>query len=266
MLKLPKVSPAPSIYSVMPDRLRRNANPDDAWRKEVGDFIGEQFLMILANYVWSAEEVQAAERLHSDRASADDLALRPRLTAKLDALILRESEELGWSLIRNSGVIMQRVDSWDNMHGGAALFTEWGKRLAIATRIRHGQKRPRISDNLIEYKSKLKTVAELQRVAAKLRALDLDDRLPTRDAQVKAIISAIGSIIQRDSRKLSQLADPFNLKLWMDFFQANEDAVFELLAKSPRLSHLYDRWRAWYTRGVSPEKMRVLISLSGRTA
>jgi len=152
--------------------------------------------------------------------------LRPRLTAKLDALILRESEELGWSLIRNSGVIMQRVDSWDNMHGGAALFTEWGKRLAIATRIRHGQKRPRISDNLIEYKSKLKTVAELQRVAAKLRALDLDDRLPTRDAQVKAIISAIGSIIQRDSRKLSQLADPFNLKLWMDFFQANEDALF----------------------------------------
>jgi hypothetical protein len=267
MLKLPKLNHVPSIYGRMPDQLRRPATPTAVWRKAVGAFISEQFLIILHENVLSGEEGESFSRLNAGHhPSKNDLAMRPLLTGKIDALILHQSEELG-QLIQESEVARERMLQWMNIPNGSALRLEWGKRAAMADRLWQGRRRPRISDNPDEHATKTKMVEQLQRLADLLHDSDLRKQ-NSLDARIEAVRHEIESIIRRESKNLWLLSDPINLALWMSFFREHELEVNELLKPRPSVAKLYDTWRAYCIPQdlVSSEKMRQLISLSARRA
>jgi|ERR1700733_3153665 len=269
MLKLAKLGPVDSIYSLMPSHLRATTNPDEEWFREVAVFVEEQFSRILLAQVWNDEEQRAYARLDSGTGSQSDLAMRPLIELKIDTYILDQTEELG-ALIRESLTVKQRILVWMQTPSKRAWLVEFQKREIRASDVWQGRKRPRIENNPLEHKSKAETVAELQSLAAMLHTRDLlrtPGTLRSRRAQIEAVTREIESIIRAESEKLYLLAAPENLKLWMDFFRAveNEHFVFDLLER-PNLPQLYNAWRASYLPGISPEKGRSLISLSARRA
>jgi hypothetical protein len=268
MLKLAKLDPVDSIYSLMPSHLRATANPDERWFGEVGAFITKQFLRILFAQVWTAEEAQAYARLfNTGTASQSDLVKRPLIERKIDTFILGQTEELG-ALIRESIPVKQRILIWMQTPGKREWLIEFHKREIRASDVWQGHKRPRIENNPREYESKAEMLIELQSLAAMLHTRDLLDEPgapQTRRSGIEAVIREFESIVK--AKDLRLLADPVNLKLWTDFLSAeeNERFVFDLLER-PNLPQLYDAWRAWYLPGISPEKSRSLISLSARRA
>jgi hypothetical protein len=232
--------------------------------QEQGQFITVQFLRILSDEVWSDEERRAFARLEAGGTSQRDLAIRPRLMKKTDALILYQTENgLGLAIL-NSAFVLGWVNQWETNErpDGAALLAEWGKRLGVNTLIHHGKKRVRIENNPAEYSGKRKTVDQLKSLAAMLRADDLIGGLGREER-----LTAVESVIRKHGDKFDLLADAENLSRWMAFFQSGNSsgiktALDRLLDPRPPIATLYNEWRSSFTPGISPEKMQSLISLS----
>jgi hypothetical protein len=86
---------------------------------------------------------------------------------KLDALILKQAETMGWRLAL-SGLVHQRFNAWDLMPDGPELFEQYGR--ALARSARRSQKRePTPIDDPDLYSFKNETVAELRIVLRNLR-------------------------------------------------------------------------------------------------
>jgi hypothetical protein len=224
MLKLPKLVSVPRIY------------PPPLSADEIADFITNQIFEIISKNLWNDKERQVFARAIADTASESDRVISRRMDAKIDALILYQTESLGLD-ITFSSFVMVRMQMWMTLPEGKEFFIEWGKRLAMAARMLHG-KRPPIKDNPQEYFAKSKMVTELKSLAAMLRIRDLLNRSQlSRTDQTEALTREIQSIIRTDRDKFRLLAA--NIRKWKAFFQAqeNEKFVYELVAEHPALAN-----------------------------
>jgi hypothetical protein len=109
MLKLPKMVSVPRIY---PPPL---TNPNAA--DEISDFITNQIFEIISKNLWNDQERRVLARAIADTASDSDRVISRRMDAKIDALILYQTESLGL-YITFCPFVMARMQMWMTLPGG----------------------------------------------------------------------------------------------------------------------------------------------------
>ncbi len=176
---------------------------------------------------------------------------------KLDALILKQAETMGWRL-GLSALVHLRFSEWDSYPNGPALFEQYGKALAKSARRFQKREPPPIDDPDL-YRVKQETVLELRLFLRNLRNAFSGRRTqPSSD-----------ELIEYFQKTVSVEGDAFihlktNINLWLQFFRADSMSVKLLLhGKRATPATLFDSWLAW-GKGFEPETIRQKISELGR--
>jgi hypothetical protein len=177
---------------------------------------------------------------------------------KLDALILKQAETMGWRL-GLSKLVHQRFNAWDMKPDGPQLFERYGK--AVARSARRFQKReisPIDDPDLYHFKNE--TVAELRILLRNLRNAFRTKRSgPSSD-----------ELIDCFRKNVSEGGDAFvrltpNVGLWVKYLQAHSTTIRPLLlGKRAAPASLFDFWFAW-CKGLEPETVRQTISELGKS-
>jgi hypothetical protein len=176
---------------------------------------------------------------------------------KLDALILKQAETMGWRL-GLSALVHLRFSEWDSYPNGPALFEQYGKALAKSARRFQKRELPPIDDPDL-YRAKQETVLELR-----LLLRDLRNVFSTRRIQPSS-----DELIDYFQKTVSAEGDAFihlktNMNSWLQFFRSDPISVKLLFnAKRAALAALFDSWLA-SSKGFDPETVRQKISELGR--
>jgi len=176
---------------------------------------------------------------------------------KLDALILKQAETMGWRL-GLSPLVHLRFSEWDFQSNGPTLFQRYGKALAKSARLFQKRELPPIDDPDL-YRLKQETVSELRLFLRNLRSAFSRRRVsPSSD-----------EVIDYFQKTVSAEGDAFihlkaNMNSWLQFFRADSISVKLLLhGKRATPATLFDSWLAW-GKGFEPETIRQKISELGR--
>jgi len=177
---------------------------------------------------------------------------------KLDALILKQAETMGWRL-GLSPLVHLRFWEWDLQSNRSTLFELYGKALAKSARRSQKKELPPIDDPDL-YRVKQETVPELRLFLRNLRNAFSKRRAgPSSD-----------ELIEYFQKTVSAESDAFlhlkaNMNLWSQFFRADSISVKLLLhRKRATPATLFDSWLAW-CKGFEPETIRQKISELGRS-
>lgn len=172
---------------------------------------------------------------------------------KLDALILKQTETMGWRL-GLSPLVHMRFSEWDHQPTGPALFVQYGKALAKSARRFQKLDLPPIDDPDL-YRLKQETVPELRRFLRNLRnAFSRRQQGPSLDE----VVDFFQTSISGEGDEFVHLKA--NKNNWVQFFRANSSAIKSLLhTKRPAPAALFDSWFAW-GKGYDPETVRQKIS------
>lgn len=132
----PKV---PQRSKPMPQIISRIPWHDGMSRDELDETITKELLAIW--YItWSAKELQLKAEMEAGQ--RDELL--PGVYSKLDGIILKQAESLGWRLLISSQVL-RRISMWDAEESGSDLFVRLGKALAKSVRIVQRKELPRLT-------------------------------------------------------------------------------------------------------------------------
>ncbi len=202
--------------------------------------------------IW--ESILSDSQLHELRSSQPISA--PTLE-RLDALILKQAETMGWRL-GLSALVHLRFSGWDFQANGPALFEQYGKALAKSARRMQKLEPPPIDDPDL-YRGKQETVLELRLFLRNLRnAFSRKRRQPSSDE----LIEYFRTTVSADGDAFIHLKT--NINSWLQFFRADSISVKLLLhGKRAAPATLFDAWLAW-GKGFEPETIRQKISELGR--
>ncbi len=176
---------------------------------------------------------------------------------KLDALILKQAETMGWRL-GLSALVHWRFSEWDVDSIGPTLFGQYGKAIAKAARRFQKRELPPIDDPDL-YPLKQETVPELRRFLRSLRSAFSRRRVsPSSDE----IIDYFQKTVLAEGDACIHLKA--NMNSWLQFFRGNSISVKLFLhGKRTSPAALFDSWFAW-CKGLEPETIRQKISELGQ--
>jgi hypothetical protein len=176
---------------------------------------------------------------------------------KLDALILRQAETMGWRL-GLSPLVHLRFWNWDFQPNGPMLFERYGQALAKSARLFQRRELPPIDDPDL-YRLKREAVSELRLFLRNLRNAFSRRRVgPSSD-----------ELIEYFQKTVSAEGDAFihvktNINSWIQYFRVDSTSIKLLLhGKRSTPASLFDSWFAW-SKGLEPETIRQKISELGR--
>jgi hypothetical protein len=179
------------------------------------------------------------------------------IVEKLDALILRQAETMGWRL-GLSVLVHLRFGEWDAESNGPALFEQYGKALAKAARRFQKRESPPIDDPEL-YRFKEETVAELRLFGRNLRNAFSKRRVGLSSDELLEYFEKTVSIQDNAFLHLKT-----NISSWLQFFRTKfRLAKPLLLGKRASPAALFDYWLAW-SKGLQAETIRQNISDLGR--
>jgi hypothetical protein len=155
---------------------------------------------------------------------------------KLDELILKQAETMGWRL-GLSALVHLRFSEWDSCPDGPALFEQYGKALAKSARRFQKLEPPPIDDPDL-YRGKQETVLELRLFLRNLRnAFSRKRRQPSSDE----LIDYFQKTVSAEGYAFIHLKT--NLNSWLQFFRADPISVKLLLhGKRAAPATLFDAW------------------------
>jgi hypothetical protein len=235
------------VLGAVPHIIARIPRPYPPSPEDLGALITEQLVNIWTG-ILSDKELRELQGKNPATATTFD---------KLDALILKQAETMGWRLGLSSLVHLRFCD-WDFQPDGPNLFERYGKALAKSARC-FQKKRPVPIDDPDLYRHKREAVPELRLFLQNLRSAFSRRRTgPSFD-----------ELIEYFEGTVSAQGDAFvhlraNLNSWTQYFRANPTSI-KLLLHGKRISPatLFDSWCAW-GKGLEPETIRQKISELGR--
>ena len=197
------------------------------------------------------------ENLLSDAEFDEVRRLRPSPSAveKLDALILKQAETMGWRL-GLSALVHLRLSEWDFQSNGPALFERYGKALAKSAR-RFQKKEPLPIDDPDLYRLKHETVSELRLFLRNLRNAFSTRRVaPSSDEAIDYFQKTVsgGAFVHLKT----------NIDSWLQFLREDWTSIKPLLlGQRASPAALFDAWFA-RSKGFEPETVRQTISELGK--
>jgi hypothetical protein len=185
----------------------------------------------------------------------DDTALSAELLKawdKLDALILHQSETIGWR-IALSPLVTWRFSVWETRSDGPELFEQYGKNLARSVRYWRREVAPPINDPGFR-RFKNETIEELKTLLTVLR-----DHFSDSHASVSTQV-----LIQHFRRVVSELELVHlvaNVDVWTQWIGDNAQKMKGLVGskRRPAVGALFDDWFSW-CKLRDPETVRQEIS------
>ena len=200
-------------------------------RDKLGRAITERLFRI-----WESEILSDVERAELDSPT-------PAMMKKLDKLILRQAETLGWRLCC-SELVLLRFRWWEGQRDGVSLFVDFGRACAKSAQIFQNRARPPIDDPGL-YELKKNMVAELRTIQRTRRKRSAGRKKPlTREemvAEFKQLVSGMDGYLHS------------NFESWMKFLLATPIP----LDRAP--ATLWDTWFGWCS-SYDPETVRKAIS------
>jgi hypothetical protein len=228
-----------AAYGPVCQIIARIPRPYPPSQEHLGALITKELLDILATTISDAEQDS------------------PVILEKLDTLILKQAETMGWRL-GLSALVHQRFNAWDLKPDGPQLFERYGKALARSARCFQRLELPPIDDPDL-YPFKNETVTELRILLRSLRnAFRTKRRGPTSD-----------ELIDCFRKTVSEGGDAFihlktNIGSWVKYLKAYSTTIRPpLLGKRAAPASLFDSWFAW-CKGLEPETVRQTISELGK--
>ena len=199
--KLPRRSkPMPQIISRIPWH-------DGMSRDELDEAITKELLAIWYS-AWSAKELQ----LQAEMEAGQHDELLPGVCSKLDGIILKQAESLGWRLLISSQVL-RRISMWDAEESGSDLFVRLGKALGKSVRIVQGKELPPIDDpDLIP--TQIETTRELRAVLREMRKVFSGRRT---GAHAGKVLECFGRIVSNSGTSYPLLKA--NLPRWQRWWR-----------------------------------------------
>ncbi len=230
----------------VPEIITRITRPYPPSAEDLGALITKELFDI-----W--ESILSETELHELRSAQPVSA---RTVEKLDALILKQTETMGWRL-GLSALVHMRFSEWDSHSNGPEFFEQYGKALARSARRFQKRERPPIDDPEL-YRVKQETVPELRLFLRNLR-----NTFSGKRSQPSS-----GELIEYFQKTVSAEGDAFihlktNLNSWLQHFRENSISIKVLLnGKRASPAALFDSWLAW-SKGFDPETIRQKISELG---
>ncbi len=231
----------PFIISSMPREFGPSSVPTE---DEVGAWITAGLERIMEQFL-----VQDSERECWTQRGEQNLT--PALCARLDELIIRQTETLGdW--MEHSSVVQLRIQHWKLMTHGEKLYERYNAARNKNMLILHRLVPPPIDPGWKRFKRE--TVAELRIVLQDLRGHFAESRRGITAAEV----------LDRFRQTIAQSGCPYlqgNQLSWEAFFSARLRSVKNLLTTGKRTqpAALFDEWAAWATERKL-EALRQMIS------
>ena len=219
----------PLIISTMPRQFGPSATPVE---DEMGVWISAELDRIMEKFL-----VEDSEReLWAQRADAE---LPASLWARLDELIIRQTESLG-DLIEHSAVVQLRIRHWKEAPAGVELYRRYNRARDLNMRHLHrqGGSLPPVDPGFKTFK--IATVSELRVVLPDLQVHFAT--LRRRATPGELIARFHQTIAQRQCVHLQA-----NQPSWESFFagQTRHQTVESLIKQKP--ASLFDAWAAWAT-------------------
>ena len=202
--------------------------------------------------IW--ESILSDSDLHEPRWSEP---LSATISEKLDALILKQAETMGWRL-GLSELVCWRFSEWEFQPNGPALLEQYGKALAKSARRFQKREPPPIDDPDL-YRLKQETVLELRLFLRNLR-----NGFTTRRIQPSSdeLIDYFRKTVSAEGVAFIHLKT--NINSWLQYFRADSIPIKSLLhGKRATPAALFDSWLAW-SKGLDPETIRQKVSELGR--
>ncbi len=234
------------VLGPVPHIIARIPRPYPPSPEDLGALITEQLVDIWRS-ILSDSERRDLEGTEPGMATTFD---------KLDALILKQAETMGWRL-GLSTLVHLRFSFWDFQSNGPKLFEQYGKALANSARCSQ-KKKPVPIDDPDLYRHKHEAVPELRLFRQNLTGAFSRRRLrPSSD-----------ELIEYFQNTVSAEGDAFihlraNVNSWVEYFRANPTSIKLLLhGKRASPAALFDSWCAW-GKGFEPETVRQKISELG---
>lgn len=244
----------PRRQDAMPQIISRIHWHDGMSRRELDKAITKELIKIWHS-TWSERERQ----LRANIAAGQQDELSPGLMSKLDKIILRQAETLGWRLLISTRVL-HRISMWETIENGSDLFVQLGKALATNVRIVRRRKLPPIDDpDLVS--AQTQTTRELKFV---LRKMKQEYSAMHRAPDAEKLSASFVRIVSGSSENLPSLSE--NLLRWIAFFMEDRAALKKhVMAKRLSPTALYLQWLS-FCKGHDPETLRKMISSLGSTS
>lgn len=235
------------VLGPVPEIIGRIPRPYPSSQEQFGNLISKELRDIWIELLSDAERDELRRKQ----------PVSPSAVEKLDTLILKQAETMGWRLGLSESVHI-RFSEWDFEDNGPALFEKYGKALAIATRRFQKKERPPIDDPDLHIVKK-ETVHELRHLLRAIRAKFSPARIGPDSNQ---LIDFFQETISSEPAFFVHLEA--NINSWSQFIQANSTQIKPLLlAKRPSPASLFDSWFSW-SKGLEQETVRQKISELGR--
>lgn len=234
---VPRIDPVPEIISRIP-------RPYPPSAKELGKLVSDELYRIWISILSKQDHVISGE-------------FTSAAFEKLDALILKQTETLGWRMTL-SEIVHMRFFSWDFQPNGPALFREFGKALAKSALRFQKEELPPIDDPDLHL-AKKETVKELRQLLHKLRKATVSRRTAPTSHELIALFE---SAVSADDASFPYLKA--NIDSWIHFFRTHSTSVKPfVLGKRVSPASLFDSWLA-YCKGRDPETVRQMVSELGK--
>jgi hypothetical protein len=199
---------------------------------------------------WSENELQ--QKAMIEQGKRDELL--PEVLSKLDRIILRQAETLGWRLFISTRVL-HRISMWEADGKGANLFLRLGKALAKSVRIVQRKELSPI-DNPDLVLAKDRTIRELKSVMRKMKRV-----ISARGNSPKAgeLSESFVRIVLDSGEKFPNLKG--NLLRWVWFLQENPTSLMAHTfgKRRPTPAALFYEWLS-FCKGHDAETLRKMIS------
>ena len=232
----------------MPQIISRIKWHDGMSRRELDKAITKEVIEIWYG-TWSETELR--QKTLIERGERDELL--PEVLSKLDRIILRQAETLGWRLLVSTRVL-HRISMWEAEGNGADKFLRLGKALARWVRIVQRKELSPI-DNPDLVPTKDRTIRELKSVMRKMKEVISAGRNSPNSAELS---ECFVRIVSYSGKKFPSLRG--NLLRWVRFFQENPRSLMaHTFGKRPTPAALFYEWLS-FCKGHDAETLRKMIS------
>ncbi|MGC1687726.1 MAG: hypothetical protein WA734_19010 [Candidatus Acidiferrales bacterium] len=203
--------------------------------------------------IWHSTWSEKERQLKAEIERGDHADLLPELMSKLDNIILRQAETLGWRLLISTRVL-NRISLWDAEVNGSDLFMRLGKALAKYVKIVQRKELPPVDDPDV-ISAQTQTVRELRYV---LRGIKQEYSGRHSSPNARQLLESFVRIVSDLRENLPSLKA--NLLRWVWFFDENPSILKAHIIRtrlSPSVLFL-----EWYSacKGHEPETLRKKIS------
>lgn len=176
------------------------------------------------------------------------------VSSKLDAIILKQAETLGWRLLVSSRVLKRMSQWWAQQANGPELFERLGEALAKSARIMQEGELPALDDpGLVPFQDQ--TVRELRFVFRELKRVSLKRHANLDEHETT---KRFAEIISHSKDRCGYLRA--NLDSWLQFLIKNPALLrAHALGRRSSPATFFIEWLSW-CKGHDPETIRKKIS------